>query len=742
VLGGAPNFCRNGNPINPMANRLTAGLGDIPYVFPDATIIDPATFTFKIMERVQPINWDGTRIQGPQQFQFGSRIANSPPSESNPFTTASFLNTKSRTINVTLTKVQGSHTLKTGYYYYHSKMHRGSGPFNGTINFGNDANNPLDTGFGFANAAVGNFSSYAQASRWGEGQYVGINHEAFVQDNWKVASGLTLDYGVRFVHQVPQYDSYFKSSNFLPEEWRRADAPKLYLPGCSVATRPCPTANRQAFNPVTGALLGPNTNILIGTLVPGTGNRLNGVFASGQGIAETNYLYPALGVSPRVGAAWDMKGNQSLVLRGGAGLFFDRPSAGSAFNTVLNPPFTRNATVRYGNLANMATAVTTEPPPQLGVFQYDEPLPASIQWNAGVQVAVPFAAVVDVAYTGQHSYNFLRASNLNSIDLGTAFLPAYQNLVVADPKNLTDPATSLASTNPELVRYYTGYAAINQQQPEVRRSYHSVQIGLNRRFRDGLSFGFFDTIGLYDRQNAPPRLQHNPDGTITLRADQARADELLGDNHPQAQVLRANFVWQLPKMSATGGIRRAVAALASDWSLSGIWNGATGEAYTVGFAYQNGGGNVNLTGSPDFAPRVVLVPGVDTGKGCSDDLLHQFNASAFRGATPGSDGLESDNGYLKGCFISSLDMSIARNFNAGGGRQLQLRLDLFNALNQAGIIGRNTTMNLNSPADPTTITNLPDDAKGLFNKPTTAGFGVANLFQSARSAQVQLRLQF
>ena len=54
-----------------------------------------------------------------------------------------------------------------------------------------------------------------------------------------------------------------------------------------------------------------------------------------------------------------------------------------------------------------------------------------------------------------------------------------------------------------------------------------------------------------------------------------------------------------------------------------------------------------------------------------------------------------------------LDLAIARNIRLGGGRNIQLRVDMFNATNRAGITGRQTTMNLNSTADPVTITNLP-----------------------------------
>ena len=108
----------------------------------------------------------------------------------------------------------------------------------------------------------------------------------------------------------------------------------------------------------------------------------------------------------------------------------------------------------------------------------------------------------------------------------------------------------------------------------------------------------------------------------------------------------------------------------NDWSLSGIWSGATGTAYAVSASYQTGGGNLALTGSPDYAARVVVLPDVDLGGGCSSDPLRQFNTSAFRGPAVGSVGLESGNGYLKGCFISSIDLAIARRIQLGRGRTL------------------------------------------------------------------------
>ena len=742
ITGGSPNFCRNGLPVNPSANRNTAGFGAIPYLFPDATVLQPGTFSYDVVSRSDSSIWDGQRVQGAPAFTWGNRVANAPPNFQGPFSNF-ILDTRVYNFNTSLTNVRGAHTFKTGYYYFYSYQRRGQGQILGSINFQNDTNNPLDSGFGFANAALGVFSSYSQLSRWGEGAYTAKNHEAYIQDNWKIKDNVTLDYGVRFVHQVPQYDGYQKSSNFLPESWNASQAPVLYVAGCANGVSPCTGANRQAMNPLTRQFLGPNSAAAIGTLVPGTGTLTNGVFADGQGIADTNYLYPRLAVAPRVGAAWDVSKKQSFVVRGSAGLFFDRPPAQNVYNTVNNPPFSRNVTVRYGQLQDLNSAgLTTEAPPALVVWQYDEPLPSSFQWNTGAQFAIPFSAYVDIAYVGQHSWGFPQQANINAIDFGTAFLPSSQ-----DPTQTSavPGAASIAALNPDLARYYRGYGTINVQQAVLWRTYHSLQLSINRRLVNGLALGFADTINLSDRQQAPLRLQHNADGTVTTRADQDQANELLGNNNPQTHVMRANFVWQVPRLQAGSGARRTLDQILKDWTISGILSAATGAAYAVTPSYTSNGANVNLTGSPDYGARVNVIG--DPGAGCSSDPLRQFNAAAFSGPVPGSLGLESGNGYLRGCFISQLDLSLARTLQLGvRNSSVQVRLDVFNLFNQAAVTNRNTTMQMASPSTPNAITNLPFNASGTVvdarSRPRGAGFGVATNYQDPRTMQLQVRFAF
>ena len=72
------------------------------------------------------------------------------------------------TLNLTgtLTYNLSSHLLKAGIYI--DRLPRQSYiplPFNGSLDFSRNVSNPLDTGYAYANAALGVFSSYTEASK-------------------------------------------------------------------------------------------------------------------------------------------------------------------------------------------------------------------------------------------------------------------------------------------------------------------------------------------------------------------------------------------------------------------------------------------------------------------------------------------------------------------------------------------------------------------------------------------------
>ncbi|MFL6113468.1 MAG: hypothetical protein ACJ786_19220, partial [Catenulispora sp.] len=724
--------------VNESSNRLN-GLAAFPELYPTAGVIPTSSYAYQVLQAQKPPFWDGTSVNLPPVFSWGGLIGAAPPNQRYP----GWLNiNRTQDVSISLTKIAGHHTWKTGFYNNHSyKAENTSTGALGTLNFGNTTGNPLDTSFGFANAAIGAFSTYQQNSQYIEGAYVYNNTEGYIQDNWKASSRLTLDYGVRLVHQTPQWDERQQAANFLPERWSPSAAPAIYAAGC--AALPCTGTNRQALDPRTQQLLGPNTTVLIGQLVPSSGDPLNGILQAGQGISKATYSFPSLAAAPRFGTAWDITGNQHVVVRGGAGLFFDRPTN---FQLTTNPPTQYNVSVSNSTLQSLGTSGRVQGPPTLLVYQERAKLPSSVQWNGGVQVALPWASILDVSYVGQHAYNQLVNSlggqgvNINAVDFGAAFLAANQ-----DPTLPASAIPGAAALPADVMRAFDGYSRIGQFQHIAWRTYHSIQLSLQRRFRDGVSLGFADTIGLSDRQSTAPRLEHLADGSYRLRADQADADALLGDNAPQTHIMRGTFVWDLPDVAApSGSAMRMVGYVVNDWQLSGLWSGATGAAYTVGFTYQNGTNNLNLTGSPDYAARIRVVG--DPGSGCSGDIYRQVNAAAFQGPLTNSNGLESGTDYVRGCFQSALDLAIARNIRLGGRRNLQFRLDVFNAPNQTIVTARSTTANFASLADPGTITNLPYDAAGNLvasrATPRGNGFGIATGFQTPRTLQAQIRFSF
>jgi len=770
-LEGTYGFIRNelvgGNEggvlINESANRL-ADLPNFPLIYPNAGQVDPRYYANEVLNDVNPAFWDGSSINLPPVFEWGGRIGAAPPNQRYP----GWLNiNRTQDVAISLTKVMGRHTFKGGFYNNHSFKAQNVGAgggltFQGTVNFGNDTNNTLDTGFGYANAATGIFTRYQQAEKFIEGSMIYNNTEFYLQDNWKVSNRLTFDYGMRFTRQQPQHDQFQQMSNFFPDQWSLSAAPVLYIAGCSNGATVCSGNTRNAMDPRTRQIVLPpagaaNTSVLIGTPIPGSGNSLNGIRQAGDGISDYGYTWPTLVFGPRFGAAYDVTGTQSLIIRGGVGLFYDRPDGNTVFSIPGNPPIASSADLRNGSLTTLGGGLSPGAVPQLVTFQYDAKVPASWQWQIGTQMALPWASSLDISYVGNHGYSRLGnlqgggVVNLNAVDIGAAYLPQNQ-----DPTLGTNAVPGANAYTSNLLRAYRGLANVNQNTTDFYDTYHSIQTAFQRRFQAGFSAGLNYTLGLSLTGNTglQKRLEHAPDGTISLRADQAQYEELFKDLAMQRHVIKANAVWDMPDFSSSGvgAGKRALAWVLNDWQLSGVLTAGSANnngndqpngRYDITYSYQNNGASVNLTGSPDYGARIVYVG--DPGSGCSDDQYRQFNTAAVTGPQYGSVGLESGRNLLGGCADKTIDLSLARNIRLGGGRQLQFRLDVFNAFNVVVINNRQRNVNFRSPTDLTILNSqtLPDGSLDPARlTPRTAGFGAATGAQNMRNMQAMIRFQF
>ena len=132
---------------------------------------------------------------------------------------------RTQDVAVSLTKVMGRHTMKAGFYNNHSfkAQNTGAGGWPTASRATSTSATTPTTRSTPASATptrrTGVFTQYQQASDFIEGSMIYNNTEFYVQDNWKVNSRLTLDYGMRFTHQQPQYDQFQQMSNFFPEQW-------------------------------------------------------------------------------------------------------------------------------------------------------------------------------------------------------------------------------------------------------------------------------------------------------------------------------------------------------------------------------------------------------------------------------------------------------------------------------------------------------------------------------------------
>jgi hypothetical protein len=740
--------------INESSNRLK-DLPGFPMLYPNAgKVSNDNYYVLEVMNDVGAPWWDeqNSMINLPPVFGWGSRIGAAPPNQRYP----GWLNiNRTNDVSVSLTKVMGTHTVKAGFYNNHSFKAQNTGAggianltFQGYVNFGNDTNNGLDTGFGFANAATGVFTQYLQASDFIEGHMVYDNTEFFVQDNWKATNRLTVDYGIRFTRQQPQHDRFQQMSNFFPEQWSLSQAPQLYIAGCSNGATVCSGNVRNARDPRTGQIVtvpgAANTQALIGTPIPGSGNALNGIRRAGDGIAETGYVWPTLVIGPRFGMAYDLTGNQDTILRAGGGLYYDRPDGNTVFSIPGNPPLATARDLRNGQLQTLGQGLEPVPVPALITFQYEAQVPASWQWQAGVQRALPWAMATDISYVGNHGFNRLGSfqggtrMNLNAVDFGAAYLPQNQDPTLA--ANSVPGATAYTSN---LLRPYRGLGTVEQNTTEFYDTYHSMQFSLNRRFRNGFSFGANYTLGLSFTGNTGlvKRLQHSPDGTFSIRADQAEYEELNKNLDMRPHFFKANAIWATPR--APEALGKVVGWVLNDWQVAGVLTAGSGQAYDLTYNYQNNGGNVNLTGSPDYGARILFTG--DPGSGCSNDQYVQFNTAAVTGPKYGSLGLESGRNVMRACPNKIVDLSLSRDVRIGAARAFEFRLDLFNAFNTVVIDNRQNEIQFVSPTD-LTIRNSQTLPNGSIDParltPRTAGFGAATRALGMRTVQMQLRFRF
>jgi len=153
-----------------------------------------------------------------------------------------------------------------------------------------------------------------------------------------------------------------------------------------------------ALDKATGQMVDASN---VGRLVPNSGVLLNGIKQSGQGIEAGLYKNRGVQYAPRFGLTYDLTGTQAYILRGGGGVFYDRPQGNTVFDLLGNPPTTLSPTLNNGRLQDLNSGGgLILAPPAVTAFDHEGKVPTVYAYNLGVQVKVPMDAVLDVSYVG------------------------------------------------------------------------------------------------------------------------------------------------------------------------------------------------------------------------------------------------------------------------------------------------------------------------------------------------------
>lgn len=651
-----------------------------------------------------------------QNWRFGG-VPNGP--------TSNFAGTPFRNFNHTwdftdnVAKIWGTHAFKTGIYLNKSlKDQTAFTSVNGDIYFDRDSQNPGDTNWAFSNALLGNFQRLEQSNKVLNGQYRSWNVEFYAQDSWRANSKLTIDYGLRFYWIQPQYDAALQTSSFNPSLYDPAKKAVLVQPGLQ-------SGSVVGINPLTGAVV---SRALIGSIVNNGQGFVNGLYANGLGLAGQNYPNGlindrGLHYAPRLGIAWQFM--PKTVLRAGGGVFYDRFQGNPVFDMLTNPPSTIRPRFFYGNLSQIGGLQGTFFPPDVRGFDINGQVPTTYNYNISIQRSLPGGMVLDVGYVGNIGRHLLGRVNLNSLPLGSAWLPQNQDPTAANP-TYDGRTTKLAN----LYRPYIGYGEARVNYFGAVSNYNSLQINLTRKFRNGLQFG-----AAYTWSKALGIANGDQDDLYPFDIKKGNYGYL---DYDVPHMLVLNYIYDIPRLARSGNFldNKAGRVIFNGWQVSGIstFQGGFPGNITVNFTGISGNElNRVYTGSESITPRVALAG----DPGAKKQLDSWIDTSVFRAPSVGSVGLESARYIVRRPGINNWDVSLFKNVNFTERSYLQLRFEMFNAFNHTQFSDFNRTIQFN----PTTgaITNLPTSLGGGGGR---YGFGAINTARDPRLIQLAAKFYF